>query len=337
MELTTLPKGHKAIGLKWVFKTKKDANGNIIKHKARLVAKGYIQQHGIDFEEVFATSSKEGNKPDDEIEIPYDTLYDGDSTRKAGTNNDDDDGLVDEENKIIELDVDGHMFSMTNNVDFDNVFGNVCVDYETTSGSASSQEEAGDSQDGFGVGVGQVPKVDTQVCHTGVGVTRTGIVQGSATTVLGSANKVTKEPDLIKKPKIPISFDNLVTGESSRKSVNFRTLLAPARDGVDVAISVEYVQAISERFANTVFGFFLENGWLCLNLLVMVSISVLFVLSMSGNLPGVRVVRFLNMASSSTCTTHIAERIDKMERQIIDGKLTLVDNDEKPLPKVASM
>nr|GEY08881.1 ribonuclease H-like domain, reverse transcriptase, RNA-dependent DNA polymerase [Tanacetum cinerariifolium] len=53
-ELTTLPKGHKAIGLKWVFKTKKDANGNKIKHKAILVANGYIQQHGIDFEEVFA-------------------------------------------------------------------------------------------------------------------------------------------------------------------------------------------------------------------------------------------------------------------------------------------
>nr|GEY24145.1 retrovirus-related Pol polyprotein from transposon TNT 1-94 [Tanacetum cinerariifolium] len=53
-ELTTLPKGHKAICLKWVFKTKKDDNGNIIKHKARLVAKGYIQEHGIDFEEVFA-------------------------------------------------------------------------------------------------------------------------------------------------------------------------------------------------------------------------------------------------------------------------------------------
>ncbi|KAD4179957.1 hypothetical protein E3N88_28548 [Mikania micrantha] len=52
--LTDLPSNHKAIGLKWVFKTKRDASGNIIKHKARLVAKGYVQQHGIDFDEVFA-------------------------------------------------------------------------------------------------------------------------------------------------------------------------------------------------------------------------------------------------------------------------------------------
>nr|GFB41411.1 ribonuclease H-like domain, reverse transcriptase, RNA-dependent DNA polymerase [Tanacetum cinerariifolium] len=53
-KLTTLPKGHNVIGLKWVFKTKRDANRNIIKHKARSVAKGYIQEHGIDFEEVYA-------------------------------------------------------------------------------------------------------------------------------------------------------------------------------------------------------------------------------------------------------------------------------------------
>ncbi|GJZ35810.1 zinc finger, CCHC-type containing protein, partial [Tanacetum coccineum] len=52
--LTTLPPNQKAIGLKWVFKTKRDAKGNIIKYKARLVAKGYVQEQGIDFDEVFA-------------------------------------------------------------------------------------------------------------------------------------------------------------------------------------------------------------------------------------------------------------------------------------------
>jgi len=52
--LTTLPAGHKAIGLKWVFKLKKNSAGEVIKHKARLVAKGYVQQEGIDFDEEFA-------------------------------------------------------------------------------------------------------------------------------------------------------------------------------------------------------------------------------------------------------------------------------------------
>ncbi|KAH9659148.1 hypothetical protein KPL70_023755 [Citrus sinensis] len=40
-ELTTLPKGHKVIGVKWVYKTKRNAKGEIERHKARLVAKGY--------------------------------------------------------------------------------------------------------------------------------------------------------------------------------------------------------------------------------------------------------------------------------------------------------
>jgi hypothetical protein len=42
------------IGLKWVFKMKKDADGVVVKHKARLVAKEYVQQPRVDFEEVFA-------------------------------------------------------------------------------------------------------------------------------------------------------------------------------------------------------------------------------------------------------------------------------------------
>jgi hypothetical protein len=52
--LVKLPAGHKPIGLKWVYKLKKNAEGEVVKHKARLVAKGYVQKEGIDFEEVFA-------------------------------------------------------------------------------------------------------------------------------------------------------------------------------------------------------------------------------------------------------------------------------------------
>ncbi|XP_042404662.1 uncharacterized mitochondrial protein AtMg00810-like [Zingiber officinale] len=49
--LTELPLGHKPIGLKWVYKLKKDSAGKVVKYKARLVAKGYVQRQGIDFEE----------------------------------------------------------------------------------------------------------------------------------------------------------------------------------------------------------------------------------------------------------------------------------------------
>jgi len=53
-ELTDLPSGAKTIGLKWIFKTKLNENGEIEKYKARLVAKGYSQQYGVDYTEVFA-------------------------------------------------------------------------------------------------------------------------------------------------------------------------------------------------------------------------------------------------------------------------------------------
>jgi hypothetical protein len=52
--LVNLPKGHRAIGLKWFFKLKRDENGNMIRHKERFVTKGYVQWQGINFDEVFA-------------------------------------------------------------------------------------------------------------------------------------------------------------------------------------------------------------------------------------------------------------------------------------------
>jgi len=57
-ELTDLPKGMKKIGVKRVFKTKLNENGEVDKCKARLVAKGYAQQHGIDYTEVFAPMAR---------------------------------------------------------------------------------------------------------------------------------------------------------------------------------------------------------------------------------------------------------------------------------------
>lgn len=53
-ELTDLPREHKTIGVKWVYKIKLNENGEVDKYKARLVAKGYKQEFGVGYREVFA-------------------------------------------------------------------------------------------------------------------------------------------------------------------------------------------------------------------------------------------------------------------------------------------
>jgi hypothetical protein len=57
-ELSTLPEDHKSIGCKWVFRTKHDASGNIIRYKTRLVTKDYSQVAEVDFDETFAAVAK---------------------------------------------------------------------------------------------------------------------------------------------------------------------------------------------------------------------------------------------------------------------------------------
>ena len=53
-ELVDPPSRCRPIGLKWVYKVKRDERGAIVKHKACLVARGFVQREGIGFEEVFA-------------------------------------------------------------------------------------------------------------------------------------------------------------------------------------------------------------------------------------------------------------------------------------------
>ncbi|GKD36382.1 putative ribonuclease H-like domain-containing protein [Tanacetum coccineum] len=52
--LVDLPKGHRAIGTKWVYRNKKDERGIVIRNKARLITQGNTQEEGINYNEVFA-------------------------------------------------------------------------------------------------------------------------------------------------------------------------------------------------------------------------------------------------------------------------------------------
>jgi hypothetical protein len=57
-ELVKLPPGRKAIGSKWVFKVKRNADSSIERYKACLVAQGFSQRPGINFNKMFAPTAK---------------------------------------------------------------------------------------------------------------------------------------------------------------------------------------------------------------------------------------------------------------------------------------
>jgi hypothetical protein len=57
-ELVKLPAGQNAIGSKWVFKVKHNADGSVERYKAWLVGQGFSQCPGVDFTETFAPTTK---------------------------------------------------------------------------------------------------------------------------------------------------------------------------------------------------------------------------------------------------------------------------------------
>lgn len=50
-----VPNDRKIVKCKWVFTTKRDSDGKILRYKARLVAKGFSQESGIDYAETFSS------------------------------------------------------------------------------------------------------------------------------------------------------------------------------------------------------------------------------------------------------------------------------------------
>ena len=44
LDLVELPEGVKPIGCKWIFKSKRDSKGNIVRYKAHLVTKGFTKK-----------------------------------------------------------------------------------------------------------------------------------------------------------------------------------------------------------------------------------------------------------------------------------------------------
>ena len=62
-QIVKLPPGKHAIGSKWCFKVKCNADGSLDCYKARMVAKGYSQCPGFDFKETFAPT------------VHYSTIY----------------------------------------------------------------------------------------------------------------------------------------------------------------------------------------------------------------------------------------------------------------------
>ena len=53
-DVVTLPPGKKPVGCKYVLKIQYKPDGTIDKYEVKLVAQGFLQQEGVDYNEIFA-------------------------------------------------------------------------------------------------------------------------------------------------------------------------------------------------------------------------------------------------------------------------------------------
>ena len=53
-DLVDLPNNRRALPCKWVYRLKETSESTTPKYKARLVAKGFLQEYGVDFDEIFS-------------------------------------------------------------------------------------------------------------------------------------------------------------------------------------------------------------------------------------------------------------------------------------------
>ncbi|KAG8498357.1 hypothetical protein CXB51_006727 [Gossypium anomalum] len=53
-DVVPLPPGRRAVGCKWIFKLKRNVDGSLARYKGRRVVKGYLQEAGMDFQEIFS-------------------------------------------------------------------------------------------------------------------------------------------------------------------------------------------------------------------------------------------------------------------------------------------
>ena len=57
-DLVDFPDNKNCIGVKWIYKTKLNGDGDVEKYKERLVAQGFNKQPSIDYNETFALVSR---------------------------------------------------------------------------------------------------------------------------------------------------------------------------------------------------------------------------------------------------------------------------------------